>query len=196
MNIRVAAVIALTGLATLAAATFVSASTGESDFPANSSRGGAEDAYGSGEQLITGPIGCSEGSLAGDCSPRFCSNCIQTYTPVPSATPVPPPTATMIPAAASTPLLEPTLLPASTPTPTSTNTPTSIPTSTPTALPAGPAGDVNCDGIVNSEDAALILQREAESVASLPCEENGDLDGDGEVTSADAQLVLLIEAKL
>ena len=69
-----------------------------------------------------------------------------------------------------------------------------MPTATPT--PAGPVGDVDCDGIVNSEDAALILQLEAGLAASLPCEENGDVNGDGQVTGKDAQLVLVMEAGL
>lgn len=60
----------------------------------------------------------------------------------------------------------------------------------------GLAGDVDCDGRVNSKDAALILQLEAGLVASLPCEENGDVNGDGEVTADDALLILFMEAGL
>jgi hypothetical protein len=55
---------------------------------------------------------------------------------------------------------------------------------------------VNCDGIVNSEDAALIFQLEAGLSTSLPCQENGDVNGDGEINSEDALLVLMIEAGL
>ena len=55
---------------------------------------------------------------------------------------------------------------------------------------------MDCNGIVNSEDAALILQLEAGLAASLPCEENGDVNGDGEITGKDAQLVLVMEAGL
>jgi len=55
---------------------------------------------------------------------------------------------------------------------------------------------VDCDGVVNSEDAALIFQLEAGLTMSLPCEENGDLNGDGEITGKDAQLVLVMEAGL
>jgi hypothetical protein len=55
---------------------------------------------------------------------------------------------------------------------------------------------VDCNGIVNSKDAALILQLEADSLDLLPCEENGDVNGDSEIDSADAHLVLKIEARV
>ena len=55
---------------------------------------------------------------------------------------------------------------------------------------------MDCDGIVNSKDAVLIFQLEADSLDLLPCEENGDVNDDGEIGSADAQLVLIIEAGL
>ena len=49
---------------------------------------------------------------------------------------------------------------------------------------------------MNSKDAALILQLEADSLDLLPCEENGDVNGDGEISGKDAQLVLVMEAGL
>ena len=57
-------------------------------------------------------------------------------------------------------------------------------------------GDANCDGAVNSIDAALILQFGAGLLDSLPCEGGGDVNGDGEVTSIDAALVLQFTAGL
>ena len=55
---------------------------------------------------------------------------------------------------------------------------------------------MDCNGIVNSKDAALILQLEADSLDLLPCEANGDVNGDGEIDSADAHLVPKIEAEV
>lgn len=52
-------------------------------------------------------------------------------------------------------------------------------------------GDVNCDGRVNSIDAALVLQYTARLVTTLPCLSNGDMNGDGVVNSIDAFLILL-----
>ena len=47
------------------------------------------------------------------------------------------------------------------------------------ATPTTPTGDINCDGNVNSIDAALALQFSAGLVGSLACEEAADVNGDG-----------------
>ena len=82
----------------------------------------------------------------------------------------------------------PTSTPTRTATATSTSTPTRTPTRTPT--PAGVAGDVNCDGDVNSIDAALILQFDARLVTSLRCQQNADVNEDGRINAIDAALIL------
>ena len=62
--------------------------------------------------------------------------------------------------------------------------------------PAGLLGDVDCNGAVNSIDAALILQHTAGLLGSLPCGENADASGDGNVNAVDAALVLQFSAGL
>lgn len=57
-------------------------------------------------------------------------------------------------------------------------------------------GDANCDGVVNSVDAALVLQFVAGLRVSLPCRENADVNGDGRVDARDAALILQIDAGL
>ena len=57
-------------------------------------------------------------------------------------------------------------------------------------------GDVNCDGDVNSIDAALVLQLTAGVVAFLFCGDFGDVNGDGNVTSVDAAIILQFTAGL
>ena len=57
-------------------------------------------------------------------------------------------------------------------------------------------GDANCDGIVNSIDAAFVLQFTAGLLGSLPCQDAADVNGDGEVTSIDAALILQFTAGL
>ncbi|MEX0785251.1 MAG: dockerin type I domain-containing protein [Dehalococcoidia bacterium] len=52
------------------------------------------------------------------------------------------------------------------------------------------AGDVDCDGDVDSIDAALILQHTGGLLNELPCQENADANDDGQVNSIDAALVL------
>ncbi|MDP3768168.1 MAG: dockerin type I repeat-containing protein [Dehalococcoidia bacterium] len=61
---------------------------------------------------------------------------------------------------------------------------------------AGLAGDVDCNGIVDSVDAALILQFAAGLVGPLPCHEAGDVDLDGDVGAVDAALILQLDAGL
>ena len=57
-------------------------------------------------------------------------------------------------------------------------------------------GDVNCDGTVNSIDAALVLQFSAGLLGVLPCPENGDVNGDGNINALDAALILQFAAGL
>lgn len=57
-------------------------------------------------------------------------------------------------------------------------------------------GDVDCNGVVDSRDAQLVLQYVAALIDSLPCFHLGDMDSDGDVDSIDASLILQIEAGL
>lgn len=77
---------------------------------------------------------------------------------------------------------------------TATRTPTHTPTRTPT--PSAVAGDVNCDGRVDSIDAALLLQYGAGLLTTLPCAQGADVNGDGAINSIDAALVLQYVAGL
>ncbi len=75
--------------------------------------------------------------------------------------------------------------------PTSTRTPTA--TRTPTRTPTPPAillGDANCDGRVDSIDAALILQYSAGLLRALNCQQGGDVNRDGHINSIDSALIL------
>ena len=60
---------------------------------------------------------------------------------------------------------------------------------TPTPAPAV-AGDVDCSGVVNSIDAALVLQLGAGLVDSLACVENADVNESSAVDAIDATLIL------
>ena len=57
-------------------------------------------------------------------------------------------------------------------------------------------GDVNCDGLINSIDAALVLQFVVGRLASLPCEIAADVNGDGTINAIDAALILQFVAGL
>jgi len=58
-----------------------------------------------------------------------------------------------------------------------------------------PCGDVNDDGVVDSVDAALVLQKEAYPAAvTLPNPPSADVNADGVVNSVDAALILQHEA--
>ena len=88
--------------------------------------------------------------------------------------------------------------------PTSSRTPVAtmpLPTATPTRPPPPPAprdpdGDVSCDGIADSIDAALVLQRAAQSIAALPCPAAGDVNRDGAISTVDALIILQYAAGL
>lgn len=69
------------------------------------------------------------------------------------------------------------------------------PTATPTVGP-GLLGDVDCDHDVDSIDAALVLQFDADLIHSLSCFDNGDISHDGHVNSIDATIILQLAAGL
>lgn len=81
-------------------------------------------------------------------------------------------------------------IPGPTPAPTATPRP---PTPTPGA---GLAGDSNCDGHINSIDAALALQIGASLAHNLPCAHLADANEDGTVNAIDAALILQYGAGL
>ncbi|OGO49685.1 MAG: hypothetical protein A2148_00495 [Chloroflexi bacterium RBG_16_68_14] len=98
-----------------------------------------------------------------------------------------------------------TPMPTATPTPTmtssatasSTATATGTLTPTPTATPPNAGlGDVNCDGTVNSIDAALVLQLTAGLITAVRCYGNTDVNADGTLNAIDAALILQFEAGL
>ncbi len=72
-----------------------------------------------------------------------------------------------------------------------TNTPVP-PTSTPTS--SGGDGDVNCDGNVNSIDAALVLQFIAGLLPSFACPGGADVNESGDVNSIDTAIILQFSA--
>lgn len=134
-----------------------------------------------------------------------------TNTPGPSSTPgitatrtstaTPTATRTATPTATSTSGATPTNTTVPPPGATPTNT-TIAPTATRTATPVTPVtpkpplGDVNGDGLVNSVDAALLLQLEAGLIDSVRYMNNADVNEDGDINSVDAQLILQFEADL
>ncbi len=58
------------------------------------------------------------------------------------------------------------------------------------------AGDSDCNGSVNSIDAALILQNVAGLLANLTCPDGADANSDGRINAIDAALVLQFSAGL
>jgi hypothetical protein len=54
----------------------------------------------------------------------------------------------------------------------------------------GVRGDADCDGEVNSIDAALVLQLRAGLIGDLDCYSMADVNADGQVNSVDAALIL------
>jgi hypothetical protein len=83
-----------------------------------------------------------------------------------------------------------------TPSATQTGTPTRTPTYTSTPTPPGPAGDADCNRLVNAIDAALALQYNAGLLPGLACQERADANGDGRVDAIDAALILQLSAGL
>jgi hypothetical protein len=57
-------------------------------------------------------------------------------------------------------------------------------------------GDVDCNGRVESIDAALVLQNTSDLLGHLPCPLNARADGYPDVTSVDATLILQFAAGL
>ncbi len=57
-------------------------------------------------------------------------------------------------------------------------------------------GDANCDGIVNSIDALIVLQYKAGLRNTVPCPDLADYNNDGQITSVDAALILQDNAGL
>jgi CSLREA domain-containing protein len=135
-------------------------------------------------------IGCPPTDQRGVARPQGARCDIGAYEAgaVPVATPTPPvATSTFVPANTPTPLPPP---PASTP----TRSPT--PRATVAVTPSVRAGDANCNGRVDSVDAALVLQRGARLVGLLPCEDAADANEDGLVNAVDAALILQFSAGL
>ena len=57
-------------------------------------------------------------------------------------------------------------------------------------------GDANCDGVVNSVDALIVLQFVAALRLTVPCPDLADYDQNGHITSIDAALILQHDARL
>jgi hypothetical protein len=57
-------------------------------------------------------------------------------------------------------------------------------------------GDANCDGSVNSIDAAVVLQYSAGLLPSLGCPANADVNGSGSANSLDSAIILQFAAGL
>jgi hypothetical protein len=124
----------------------------------------------------------------GDFDANYACGPIPADTPtpaVPAETPAPPATETFTPT--------PTATETPTPTETFTPTPTNTATATPTPLLLA---DVNCDGLVTSVDAALVLQHNAGLSLSLTCKLAGDANRDGAINAVDSVLILQYVAGL
>ena len=150
------------------------------------------------------PIGESNTMNYELCAGFWCGAVPAGLTGTPLATVTPAATVTPTPTVTGTP---PTATPTVTGTPptatlTATGTVVLVATSTPTtSAPATPTptvliGDVNCDGLVNSIDAALVLQFVAALLGSVSCPDAADVNGDADVTSVDAALILQFTAGL
>jgi len=160
---------------------------------------------------LAGSIVTADGSITvHSFTPTSTPTLTPTNTPTRTPTNTPTPTVTATPTITATFTVTPTFTvthtatvtytPTTTYTPTNTHTPTATPTRTATRTrtvtptrtntPVRPEGDVNCNGSLQSTDAAIVLQLEAGLLASLPCEESGDLNHDGYVNSVDATIIL------
>lgn len=60
----------------------------------------------------------------------------------------------------------------------------------------GLSGDANCDGVVDSIDATLILQQRAGLLEALLCPDAADANADGSLSAVDATLILQFSAGL
>ena len=67
---------------------------------------------------------------------------------------------------------------------------------TPAQAGVQPAGDANCDGVVTSLDAVIVLQVDAGLLDRAPCHIQADASFDGVVNSLDAAIILQREAGL
>ncbi len=67
---------------------------------------------------------------------------------------------------------------------------------TPASAGVQPAGDANCDGVVSSLDAVIVLQVDAGLLDRAPCHIQADASFDGIVNSLDAAIILQREAGL
>jgi CSLREA domain-containing protein len=175
----------------LGAATIASEADGTTSFVANS-----DDNVSPGLFVTTTATELETGNTS-----EF-SNCLEieagaSPTATPTRTRTPTPTSTSVPQATQT--AAPSATPTATPSPTSTNTPPSPPTATPTRSPTPEPllkGDANCDGNVNSIDAALALQFAAGLASTLPCEDAADANNDNRINAIDAALILQFVAGL
>ena len=112
-------------------------------------------------------------------------------TPEPTAEPTAEPTEVPTPEPTMEPTPEPTMEPTPEPTAEPTPEPTAEPTPEPTEAPT--PGDFNGDGVIDTEDALMIL-RAALGIITLEPEQEAlaDFNGDGIVDTTDALLVLRI----
>lgn len=67
---------------------------------------------------------------------------------------------------------------------------------TPEPPPSNLNGDANCDGLVNSIDALIVLQYVARLRSSVPCPALADYNHDGRISAVDAALILQRDARL
>ena len=109
-------------------------------------------------------------------------------TPTPSATPTASPTATPEPTPTPTVTPEPTEDPTPTPEPTEDPTPTPEPTDDPTPEPTDGllAGDVDGSGIVDAQDALMLMRFVMGLADELPAPQNADYNMSGDIDAADA----------
>ena len=132
-------------------------------------------------------------------TPTLTGTATTTFTPTITSTPTLSPTITSTPTITNTPTITSTptrtTIPTNTRTPTNTATLTRTPVSTPTPHP-GVKGDANCDGVLSSVDAVIILQYHSGLLAAFPCDANADIDHDGRITSLDASIILQMVAEL